>query len=120
MEISGKVYKILPLVTGEGKNGTWKKLQFVIDTGGQFGNKVCFAVWGVKIDEFQLIEGEQVTISFDIESREYNDRWFTEAKAWKVARQNASQGTNAPANTNNDFPSVEDIPAEKAEEDLPF
>lgn len=118
MEISGKVYKILALQTGEGKNGTWKKQQFILDTGGQFGNKVCFMVWGDKIDEFQIKEGEQITVAFDLESREYNERWYTDAKAWKVTRPNAAQASGTPAN--NDFPGIDDIPAENAEEDLPF
>lgn len=90
MEITGRVIKLLPLATGTGKNGTWKKQEFVIETGGQIPRKICFSLWGDKIDQAGLREGDEAEISFDLESREYNSRWYTEAKAWKVVRK---QGT---------------------------
>ena len=86
MDISGTVFKIMPLATGQGKNGTWKKLEFIIEVPGQFPKKVCFSLWGDKIDQANLQEGDNVSVSFDIESREYNNRWYTEAKAWKIEK----------------------------------
>jgi hypothetical protein len=90
MEITGKIIKILPLQTGTGKNGTWKKQDFVIETTAQIARKVCFSLWGDKIDQFNLKEGEDAEVSFDLESREYNNRWYTEAKAWKIVKKGAS------------------------------
>jgi hypothetical protein len=90
MEVTGKIIKILPFQTGAGKNGTWKKQEFVIETTGQIARKVCFSLWGDKIDQFNLQEGEDAEISFDLESREYNNRWYTEAKAWKIVKKGAS------------------------------
>jgi hypothetical protein len=87
MEITGKIIKILPLQVGEGKNGTWKKQEFVIETSAQIARKVCFSLWGDKIDQFNLHEGEETEVSFDLESREYNNRWYTEAKAWKIVKK---------------------------------
>jgi hypothetical protein len=84
MEIKGKLIKLLPLQSGEGKNGPWKKQEFVIETQGQYPKKVCFSLWGDKADQVSGKEGNDVTVFFDIESREYNSRWYTEAKAWKV------------------------------------
>ena len=90
MEITGKIIKILPLQTGTGKNGTWKKQDFVIETSAQIARKVCFSLWGDKIDQFNLQEGEDAEVSFDLESREYNNRWYTEAKAWKIVKKGAN------------------------------
>jgi hypothetical protein len=92
MDISGRIIKLLPLQTGEGKNGTWKKQEFIIEVPGQFPKKVCFSVWGDKIAQFPLKLDEEVTVSFDLESREYNNRWYTEAKAWKVASKETAPG----------------------------
>ena len=81
MEITGKVIKTLPLQSGEGKNGIWKKQEYVIETEGQYPKKICFSLWGDKIEQSRIAEGEQINLSFDVESREYNGRWYTEVKA---------------------------------------
>jgi hypothetical protein len=91
MELTGKIIKILPLQTGAGKNGTWKKQEFIVETSAQIPRKVCFSLWGDKIDQFILQEGEDTEVSFDLESREYNNRWYTEAKAWKITKKGAGQ-----------------------------
>ena len=86
MELRGKIIKLLPLQTGTGKNGIWKKQEYVIETSDKIPRKLCFSLWGDKIEQFQLTEGDQAEISFDLESREYNGRWYTEAKAWKCSK----------------------------------
>jgi hypothetical protein len=91
MEITGKVIKLLPLQSGTGRNGTWKKQEFILETSAQIPKKICFSLWGDKIDQFSLKEGEDYEVMFDLESREFNNRWYTEAKAWKVARKTAGQ-----------------------------
>jgi hypothetical protein len=90
MEITGKTIHILPPVTGTGRNGTWKKQEFVIEIQGQIPKKICFSLWGDKIDQAALTEGDQVDVSFDLESREYNGRWYTEARAWKVVKKSSA------------------------------
>ena len=84
MELTGKIINILPILTGAGKNGSWKKQEFILETNTQPQRKVCFSTWGEKIDQFNLNIGDELDVSFDIESREYNGRWYTEVKAWKV------------------------------------
>ncbi|MGC5198904.1 DUF3127 domain-containing protein, partial [Aphanothece microscopica] len=71
MEIEGTVIAILPEVNGQGKNGTWRKQEFVLETQGQYPKKVCIAMWGDKIDQFGLAVGDAVVASVDVESREY-------------------------------------------------
>lgn len=86
MELEGKIIQINPLQSGEGRNGTWKKQEFIVETKSQFPKKVCVTVWGDKIDQFGLNENEDVTLSIELESREYNSRWYTDVRAWKVER----------------------------------
>ena len=114
MEISGKVINILPLQSGSGKNGTWKKQDFVIETMAQIPRKVCFSLWGDKIDQYSLKEGDEAEVSFDLESREYNGRWYTEAKAWKVVKKGPAQ--SAPPEEE-PLPGYYEMPAEDG---LPF
>lgn len=120
MEIIGKVVKLLPLVTGQGKNGEWRKQEFIVEIAeGQFPKKICFSLWGDKIDQAGLKEGETAKVFFDIESKEYKERWFTEARAWRVEKQGAS----APVQTSspqmpNDAPAS--FNAAPVEDDLPF
>jgi hypothetical protein len=90
MQITGKLVQVLPLQSGEGKNGTWKKQDVIIETGGNYPKKVCISFWGDKIDESKLQSGNELTIDFDIESREFNGKWYTDVKAWKVALAGAA------------------------------
>ena len=88
--------KLLQLQTGNGKNGIWKKQEFIVETAGQVPRKICFSLWGDKIDQANLSEGDEAEVMFDLESREYNGRWYTEAKAWKVSRKSAGSSKSAP------------------------
>jgi len=118
MEIAGTVVSLLPLQTGQGKNGVWKKQEFILETPGQYPKKVCLSLWGEKVDEIKLNIGEKITASINLESREYNGRWYTEARAWKVAKQTAdsvSSRESAPPPTSDSF-----IPDNSASDDLPF
>lgn len=119
MEIKGTIVKLLPLQTGQGKNGEWKKQEYILETEGQIARKVCFNLWGDKITQYNLQENETVTVSFDVESREFNGRWYTDVKAWKIDRP---AKTTSKSNESNYAPSAEpfDIPADKEMDDLPF
>ena len=83
MQINGTIIALLPLQTGQGKNGEWKKQEFIIETSGQYQKKVCVTAWGKTVDYVPTI-GTEVNVSFDIESREYNGRYYTEVKAFKI------------------------------------
>jgi hypothetical protein len=77
---------------GEKRNGEkWFKQEYILEVPGQYPKKVCFSLWGDKIGECSLRENDKVTAHIDVESREYNSRWYTEIKAWKVEKEgNAS------------------------------
>ena len=114
-EIEGKIIKILSEQTGEGKFGKWIKQEFIIETLDQYPKKVCFSTWGDKTDILkQLKEGDSVIISFNPESREYNERWYTDLKAWKIVKSdNIKKEEEIPPFTEDDIPPPE-------EDDLPF
>ena len=84
MELTAKLIQVLPLQSGVSKNGEWKKQDIVVETDGQYPKKVCISIWGDKASEATLQVGNILNISFDVESREYNGRWYTDVKAWKV------------------------------------
>jgi hypothetical protein len=94
MELTAKLIQLLPLQTGSGKNGQWKKQDIIVETDGQYPKKVCVSIWGDKINESVLKVGSQLSISFDVESREYNGKWYTDVKAWKVAAAGAVKATD--------------------------
>jgi hypothetical protein len=119
MEIQGKVSLLLPLQTGQGKNGQWKKQDFILETEGQVSRKINFSVWGEKIDQFNLKTGETITVFFDLESREYNGRWYTDAKAWKITKSENKSGNQSEEISGTGIPASDDI-SQTMEDDLPF
>lgn len=84
MEISGKVAQILNPVTGKSNKGPWKKQEIILDIPGKFDSKLAVANWNDKVDISSLSPGVEVKFSVNIDSREYNGRWFTEVKIWKM------------------------------------
>ena len=84
MQFTAKLSQVLPLQTGSGRNGEWKKQDIIVETDGQYPKKICVSIWGDKINPQHLQPGNQLKIDFDIESREFNGRWYTDVKAWKV------------------------------------
>jgi hypothetical protein len=91
MEISGKIIELLPVKSGQSSNGEWRKQEYIMETETQYPKKVCFMAWGDKIDQFNIKQGEPLTVSIDLESREYNGRWYTDVKAWKVSRDHEKE-----------------------------
>jgi hypothetical protein len=116
MELKGKVVQLLPLQSGMGKKGPWKKQEFIVETQGQFPKKVCLSVWGDKVDQFNVAVGQSINASIELESREYNGRWYTEARAWKLDRSASSNSDMPPPPA--DEPFMAD--SNNTSEDLPF
>ena len=110
-EINGKVIAVLPIATGEGKNGTWKSQDYVLETGGQYPKKVCFNLFGDSIEKFNVVIDDEIKVSYDIESREYNGRWFTTIRAWTVEKEAGVTG-QAPVvnNVSTPPPTGDDLP----------
>lgn len=118
MELSAKLVQVLPLQTGTGRNGEWRKQEIIVETGGQYPKKVCVSIWGDKINDSILKVGNTLNLSFDVESREYNGRWYTDVKAWKVELAGGSNIRNDDTSYNDAPPA--DTAFEEAKDDLPF
>ncbi len=114
LEITGTLIKKMDSVGGNGAKGPWSKQEFVIETHDNYPRKVCMHVWGAdKVNELASIkEGDTITVSFNVESREFREKWYTDLRAWRIEKS---------AN-NQDSPIVppEDIYADNGEADLPF
>lgn len=94
MEMTGVVIAILPERSGTSQRGEWKSQSFVIETQEQYPKHLCFEVFGAdRITQFNIKCGETITVQFDIDARQYQDRWFNSIKAWNVIRP----GQQAPA-----------------------
>ena len=81
LKLQGKVIQLLDEQGGQGKNGPWRKREFILEIPGKYPKNVCIAQWGDNIDQQPVTVGADVTASIDINSREYNGRWYTEVKA---------------------------------------
>lgn len=121
LEIQGKVVKVLALETGDGKNGTpWQKRGFVIETEDQYPKKICFNAWGDKVQQVSsLKDGDKVKVSFDVSSREYNEKWFTDLRPWKIESAGSGSSTENYNQTsaNDDFGQIIES---DSNDDLPF
>ena len=113
--ITGKVTQLLDVQSGKSAKGEWRKQDFILETEGKYPKPVCITQWGDDIDGFAIREGERLTAHVDIQSREYNGRWYTDVKAWKVTREDGAGG--APPQPESDEP-WPDPTAE--DDDLPF
>lgn len=91
MELSGKIIAVLPAREGVSRSGNpWKTQEYVLETHDQYPRKMCFNLFGAdKIDQFNIQLGEELTVSFDIDCRQWQDRWFNDIRAWKVERVGA-------------------------------
>lgn len=88
IEISGKFVKTLPEASGTSAKGEWRKGGLVVETEEQYPRKIAIVCWGddrLK-DIAGLRDGDKVKVSVDIESREWQDKWFTDVRAWKIER----------------------------------
>ena len=117
LKITGNVVTILEEQSGAGRNGPWRKQDFILETEGDYPRQVCITQWGDNIERFAVQEGEPLTVHIDIQSREYQGRWYTDVKAWRVEREQAQPQGGEPM----DYPSRLGEPGEvDVDDDLPF
>ncbi|MDE6572920.1 MAG: DUF3127 domain-containing protein, partial [Duncaniella sp.] len=98
MEIVGKIIAALPEVGGtSAKGNVWKKRDYVLETQETYPKKIAFNFFGDRVDQYPLQVGQVVKIYFDIDSREYNGRWYVDIRAWKAEDPGAAAAAPAPA-----------------------
>ncbi|NBA75430.1 DUF3127 domain-containing protein [Emticicia sp. ODNR4P] len=129
LELEGTLIKVQPEQTGNGKNGQWVKQEFVVETQEQYPKKACFSAWGDRTADLkQFALGDKLKVTFSVESREYNDRWYTDLRAYRIDLASESSAA-APASNTYQAPaqrpaapqaSSVDLPSFSEDEDLPF
>ena len=128
MELAGKVIAVLEPRGGVSKSGNnWKVQEYVLETHDQYPKHMCFDVFGEdKIQQFNIQVGEELNVSFDIDAREWQGRWFNSIRAWKVERIGAAAPQQVPP-MGSPLPPVNPAPAAPADfsntdskDDLPF
>lgn len=129
MEVTGKVILALPEMSGTSKAGNpWKKREYVLETQETYPRKIHFDFFGERADQYPLNPGDVIKLSFDIESREYNGRWFTSIRGWKSEPATAAAPVAAPGQAFPEPPVAPSAPAaayptdlgSNKEDDLPF
>jgi stress response protein SCP2 len=108
MEIQGKITHVLDTRTGSGQKGDWTVYNYVLETSGQYPKQIAFEVFNT---DHGLQVGDTIKAQINIESREYNGRWYTAVKAYKVDVQGSKQASPPPR------PEMED---NSEDSELPF
>lgn len=121
MEFEGKVLEILPPVSGQSARGTWERQTVVFEQPNkQYGKELAVTFMNKAQDVATLRVGETYIVSFDIESRKYQDRWYTDVRAWRV--QPTQQAAPQPP-MNNIPPILDEAPMAQSAgviDDMPF
>ena len=127
MEITGKIIAVLPKQGGTSKMGNpWEKQEYVLETYDQYPKKICFQIFGSdRIEQANIQGNDELIVTIDIESREYQGRWYTNISARKVEHINtAAPAQQAGAITPDDVmptaPSTPNFNASDPVDDLPF
>lgn len=124
MEFEGTVYKIMPVTKGESARGPWQRQDVVFEynDGGNFSRKICVTFFNRPDDVSKLREGAAYQVAVNVESREYQGRWYTDIRAWRLQPKQQEQPAAAPMP---DLPPIAPEPSYAAApaqevDDLPF
>jgi len=133
MEIEGRIARKLNVQSGTSSRGAWSKQEFILEyQEGNFPSQVCMNVWGEDkvrdLEKYQV--GDKVRVSFNLSSREFNGRWYTDVRAWRIEpagqQQNSGQGQYHPSGSapvppveSAPMPTIDDF-SSGTDEDLPF
>lgn len=124
MEVIGKIIQVLPPQSGTSQAGNqWKKQEYVLETEDAYPRKIHFDFFGDRVDQFPLTLNDRIRLNFDIESREYNGRWYTNIRGWKAEKIDATQQPAAapqPAAQPTAPAAVPDFTQSSDSDDLPF
>ena len=153
LELEGTIRQKMGVQSGVSARGNWAKQEFILEyPDGNYTSQVCMLAFGQdkvqELDKYQI--GDRVKVSFNLKSREYNGRWYTDIQIWRIAPATpgaqagapaaaAPAGFTAPAGNPSAFaapasapsapvapawqapaPTLDDMPAEADTDDLPF
>lgn len=99
MQITGKIIHVLPLASGiaASTGKPWKKQDFVLETIENYPKKAAFTLFGDKVDKFPISVGQLVNVTFDVNAREYQGRWYNSLEPWKIEPAGTQTATTTPA-----------------------
>jgi hypothetical protein len=123
LELEAKLIKIFPEKSGDGKNGRWVKQEFLVETKETYPKKIFFSAWGDKAEGIKnLSVGDTIKISFFAESREFNEKYYTDLKVWKIEKLIYKDALNEEGGQVADEPEQTEEPLLTKDEpdDLPF
>ena len=135
MDLTGKVIAIMEARSGVSSRtgNNWMTQEYVIEVPGQYPRKMLFNIFGEdRIKQFNIQPGEEITVQFDIDAREYNGRWFNDIRAYNIIRGQVAgavpaatpfppQQAVAPTAATSPFPPAQEPAAEEGTaDDLPF
>ena len=122
VELTGRIAQILPLEQGVSKAGnSWRKQVFILETQDQYPRKVAISLLNDNIDKYAIQVGMVVTAHIEIESREWNGKWYTEVKAWQITYPQGQPVATRVATSTQPVATYTQAPAQpQAAEDLPF
>lgn len=111
MEFEGIVLKKLPATSGVSARGEWQRQDVIFEMPQEFNRKVCVTFFNRPTDADSLREGQAYIVSVNVESREFNGKWYTDVRAWRVQPK---QVEAAAADAMPDMPPFGDEPAYSA------
>ena len=123
LELEGRIARKLPVQQGTSARGAWAKQEFIFEyQEGSFPSQICMNVWGEDkvrdLEKYQV--GDKVRISFNLSSREYNGRWYTDVRAWRIEPAGAAQPVQQYAPAPAPMPTADDMSTPLSDDDLPF
>ncbi len=126
LDVIGKIIQVMDPVRGTSKAGKdWVKQEFVLETQETYPKKICIGMMGDKTNEISKFRVEDVVkVHLNLESREYNGKWYTNVNAWKIEQAMASNGgatnnmSSSPVNPEPDMNYGNS--ADASGDDLPF
>jgi hypothetical protein len=135
MELTGRIIAVLPAQSGvSARTGnSWMSQDYVIEVPGQYPRKCLFRIFGEdRIKQFNIQQGEDLTVQFDIDAHEFNGRWFNDIRAYNVIRGQVAPMAGAPVGAPQaspfppadgataPFPPAQEPAGEGSADDLPF
>ena len=98
MKVTGKLVNVLNTQNGKSTNGKeWVKKDFVIETQAKYNPEICFTLFGKDkvslFDDFSI--GNEIEVHFNLSSREYKGKYYTQAQAWKIESVTTQQEEDA-------------------------
>ena len=93
----GIVFNILPEQSGQSARGEWhsQNVVFEMQNNSNFSRKVSVKFFNKRDDVARLVVGAAYKVTFDVESREYNGRWYTDVVGRRVEPKEAAQMAQA-------------------------